>query len=115
MDARKALITDIFNNSTLIEIPFFQRSYVWKEDLWSRLLEDMEFVVKTKKPHFLGSIILKQGSTPLPGALYSACKTIVDGQQRLTTFLIFNLESWGKRLRYVTGKMILELLRKLCL
>ena len=89
MDARKALITDIFNNSTLIEIPFFQRSYVWKEDLWSRLLEDMEFVVKTKKPHFLGSIILKQGSTPLPGALYSACKTIVDGQQRLTTFLIF--------------------------
>lgn len=25
----------------------------------------------------------------MPGALYSACKTIVDGQQRLTTFLIF--------------------------
>lgn len=24
MDARKALITDIFNNSTLIEIPFFK-------------------------------------------------------------------------------------------
>ena len=89
MDARKALITDIFNNSTLVEVPFFQRSYVWKEDLWSRFLEDMEFIVKTKRPHFLGSIILKQGPTPLPGALYSSCKTIVDGQQRLTTFLIF--------------------------
>ncbi len=89
MDAHKALITNIFNNSTLIEVPFFQRSYVWKEDLWSRLLEDMEFVVKTKRPHFLGSIILKEGRKPRQGELYSSCLTVVDGQQRLTTFLIF--------------------------
>ena len=89
MDAHKALISDIFNGSTLIEIPFFQRSYVWKEDLWARLLEDMEFVVKTKKPHFLGSIILKEGRKPLPGERFATCKTVVDGQQRLTTFLIF--------------------------
>ena len=89
MDAHKALITNIFNNSTLVEVPFFQRSYVWKEDLWSRLLEDMEYVVKTRKPHFLGSIILKEGRKPAVGENFSACKTVVDGQQRLTTFLIF--------------------------
>ena len=89
MDAHKALITNIFNNSTLVEVPFFQRSYVWKEDLWSRLLEDMEYVVKTRKPHFLGSIILKEGRKPAVGEKFSACKTVVDGQQRLTTFLIF--------------------------
>lgn len=89
MDAHKALISDIFNGSTLIEIPFFQRSYVWKEDLWARLLEDMEFVVETKKPHFLGSIILKEGRKPLSGERFATCKTVVDGQQRLTTFLIF--------------------------
>ena len=87
MDAHKALITNIFNNSTLVEVPFFQRSYVWKEDLWSRLLEDMEYVVKTRKPHFLGSIILKEGRKPTVGENFSACKTVVDGQQRLTTFL----------------------------
>ena len=89
MDAHKALITNIFNNSTLVEVPFFQRSYVWKEDLWGRLLEDMEFVVKTKKPHFLGSIILKEGRKPRQGENFADCRTIVDGQQRLTTFLIF--------------------------
>ena len=89
MDAHKALITKIFNNSTLVEVPFFQRSYVWKEDLWARLLEDMEFVVKTKKPHFLGSIILKEGRKPKQGENFADCRTIVDGQQRLTTFLIF--------------------------
>ena len=89
MDAHKALITDIFNNATLVEVPFFQRSYVWKKDLWARLLEDMEFVAKTNKPHFLGSIILKEGRKPNPGELFSVRKTVVDGQQRLTTFLIF--------------------------
>ena len=89
MDAHKALIQNIFNNGTLIEIPFFQRSYVWKEDLWQRLLDDMEFVVKTNKPHFFGSIILKAGRKRRPEDLFSVCKTVVDGQQRLTTFLIF--------------------------
>lgn len=45
MDAHKALIQNIFNNGTLIEVPFFQRSYVWKEELWQRLLDDMEFII----------------------------------------------------------------------
>lgn len=89
MDAHKAQITNIFNNATLVEVPFFQRSYVWKEDLWSRLIDDMEYVVKTNKPHFLGSIILKEGRKPLPGEAFTDCRTVVDGQQRLTTFLIF--------------------------
>ena len=89
MDAHKSLIADIFNGSTLVEVPFFQRSYVWKEDLWGRFLEDMEFISQTNKPHFFGSIILKEGPKPQSGELYSAVKTIVDGQQRLTTFLIF--------------------------
>ena len=89
MDARKAIITDIFNTATLIEVPFFQRSYVWQEDLWERLLEDMKYVVKTNQPHFLGSIILKEGSQPLSTDVFTSRKTIVDGQQRMTTFLIF--------------------------
>lgn len=89
MDAHKAIITSIFNGATLVEVPFFQRSYVWKEDLWSRLIEDMEYVVKTNKSHFLGSIILKEGRKPKPGENVADCRTVVDGQQRLTTFLIF--------------------------
>ncbi|MBQ4650538.1 MAG: DUF262 domain-containing protein [Firmicutes bacterium] len=89
MDARKALITGIIDNSTLIEVPFFQRKYVWNEELWSRFLEDMEFVVKTNKPHFLGSIILKEGRKPKQDDLFVECRTVIDGQQRLTTFLIF--------------------------
>ena len=89
MDARKAIITDVFNTATLIEVPFFQRSYVWQEDLWERLLDDMKYVAKTNRPHFLGSIILKDGGQPLATDAFTSRKTIVDGQQRMTTFLIF--------------------------
>lgn len=42
MDAQIALIPDMFNYSTLMEIPFFQRGYVWDEDLWGRFLEESE-------------------------------------------------------------------------
>lgn len=89
MDAHKALISDIFNYSTLIEIPFFQRAYVWKDDLWSRFLDDMVFLVESKKPHFFGSIILKEGRLPSQGDQFTKSWTIVDGQQRLTTLILF--------------------------
>lgn len=89
MDANKALISNIFNGFTVVEVPFFQRTYVWRDDLWARFLEDMEFIVKMRKPHFFGSIILKEGKAPQPGDLFTERWTIVDGQQRLTTYLIF--------------------------
>ena len=82
MDAHKALISNIFNNATMVEVPFFQRSYVWKDDLWGRLLEDMEFVTRTKKPHFLGSIILKEGLKPETTDKFSKRKTVVDARLR---------------------------------
>lgn len=89
MDAYSALITSIVNVVTMVEVPFFQRAYVWKEDLWERLQSDMEFVTKTQRPHFFGSIILKKGRKPQRGDRFTQCGTVVDGQQRLTTFLIF--------------------------
>ena len=60
MDAHKAIITNIFNNSTLVEVPFFQRAYVWKEDLWGRMIEDMEFIVKRTNPISLARSFLKK-------------------------------------------------------
>lgn len=71
MDAHKAKIPDIVNNSTLIEVPFFQRAYVWKEDLWERFLDDMAFVVQYNRPHFLGTLILKDASVPQQNTSYA--------------------------------------------
>lgn len=89
MDAHKIIISEIFTGSRLLEVPFFQRAYVWQAEQWDRLLEDLRFVTSTRKPYFMGSIILKQGRELNTWEKYSDCKVIVDGQQRLTTILIF--------------------------
>lgn len=89
MKAGEILINGIFNGSRMLEVPFYQRSYVWGEEQWDRFLSDMEFVSKTKKPYFLGSIILKSGKIPNTWDRFSDCKVVIDGQQRLTTLIIF--------------------------
>lgn len=89
MKAGEILINGIFNGSRLLEVPFYQRAYVWDEEQWDRFLSDMEFVTKTKKSYFLGSIIFKSGKTPNTWDHFSDCKVIIDGQQRLTTLVIF--------------------------
>ena len=89
MKAGEILINGIFNGSRLLEVPFYQRAYVWDDEQWDRFLTDMEFVTKTKKPYFLGSIIFKSGKTPHTWDHFSDCKIVIDGQQRLTTLMIF--------------------------
>lgn len=89
MDAGKATISGVFNGSRLLEIPFYQRAYVWGEEQWERFLGGMEFVTASKRPYFLGSIILKQESSGNTWSEVSEVRTVIDGQQRLTTMIIF--------------------------
>ncbi len=89
MHAGEILISGIFNRSRLLEIPFYQRSYVWKQDNWDRFLKDMQFITATRKQYFLGQIILKPGPQPQTWEHFDDQKFVVDGQQRLTTLLLF--------------------------
>ena len=86
MEAGKRTIRDIFNRGRNLEIPFFQRAYVWDTEQWQRFLEDMIMVSATKKPYFLGSVILKQQETTSNS---DSILTVIDGQQRLTTLNVF--------------------------
>lgn len=68
-----------------IEIPFFQRPYVWSKVQWEQLFNDLLNGFKEQRLHFLGSIILKQ----LPSSMGEGSRrSLIDGQQRLTTFSI---------------------------
>lgn len=89
MDAGKATISGVFNGSRLLQIPFYQRAYVWGHDQWKRLLNDMVYVTKEKRPYFLGAIILKQASAGNTWSQVSEVRTVIDGQQRLTTMILF--------------------------
>lgn len=86
MDAGKKQLADILNGNRILEVPYYQRSYVWKEEQWSRFISDMEYITSTNKDYFLGSIILKQQPT---GISPFDIQSIIDGQQRFTTFALF--------------------------
>ncbi|EAI7263237.1 DUF262 domain-containing protein, partial [Campylobacter lari] len=72
-------IREIDNKKVIV--PFFQRPYVWKEEHWEQLLNDLKNSFLEKKEYFLGSIILKRGEV-------KNNSIVIDGQQRLTTFSI---------------------------
>lgn len=116
MDAGKRTINDIFTGSKMLEIPFFQRSYVWKENEWERMLEDIENVCVTREPYFMGSVILKQQLTQSNSTIGDV-RTVIDGQQRLTTLSILlkvlclktgALKKFDKRFRLDDDRSVLQ-------
>lgn len=86
MEAGKRNISDIFNRANKLKIPHFQRSYVWQEEQWERFLDDMRYASRANCPYFMGSVILKQQETQVNE---NNVRTIIDGQQRLTTVMLF--------------------------
>ena len=67
-------------------IPVYQRNYDWKKEHCSQLYDDLIELTKTKRTHFLGSIV----------SIYhdngdDREYLIIDGQQRLTTLSILLL------------------------
>lgn len=86
MRANPQIITQFVNFNEKLCVPFFQRPYVWGTEQWERLISDMKFVTRTRKPYFMGSVILKEERNQ-QGQIIG--HTIIDGQQRLTTFAIF--------------------------
>jgi hypothetical protein len=80
---------DIFFMPQRLLVPLFQRPYVWSEEAqWQPLWEDIRRLVERRMrgeqnaTHFLGAVVLQQQANHV-GAL--AVRTIIDGQQRLTT------------------------------
>ena len=99
----KSTIDQLFNGTRVFEIPFYQRSYVWGEKQWERLLSDIISVGQKTTDYFLGAIILKQIIAGT--AKWGDYKVVIDGQQRLTTLAILlkvlylkqGLNEWFKR------------------
>ena len=75
-------------------VPLFQRPYVWSEEAqWEPLWEDILRVASrflanpqaSHQPHFIGAVVLQQMPNSTGGFQE---RTIIDGQQRLTTLQI---------------------------
>ena len=93
MDVHKSSLLAVFDAKQRLEVPLFQRQYVWNEEQhWVPLWEDIErkFIDalegrKDTPNHFLGAMVLDQKQTPTG---HVVIRQIIDGQQRLTTLQI---------------------------
>lgn len=81
----------VFMQPQRLLVPLFQRPYVWNEEnQWEPLWNDVARVAdrllagqRTRtQPHFLGAVVLQQTASAT-GLMQE--RTIIDGQQRLTT------------------------------
>ena len=89
MRADKLTLEKIFDRTERLEVPLFQRPYVWNKDRnWMPLWEAIEAILEKRvtgkpyRPHFLGTVVLDQIKTPT-GEIHA--RQLIDGQQRLTT------------------------------
>lgn len=110
MVAKEASLKDIIESEPhRLEIPFFQRRYVWKEENWQELLEALEHFKEEKV--FWGSVIIKlsaEKENDSSGHSFSK-GYVIDGQQRLTTIALLTKaiydsveekEDWCQRVAY---------------
>jgi uncharacterized protein with ParB-like and HNH nuclease domain len=94
MDAHAVPLLNIFEKKMRLEVPLFQRQYVWsRERQWEPLWEDVARKFseqiegrKNAPVHFLGAMVLDQKQTP---TTHVERRQVIDGQQRLTTLQIF--------------------------
>ncbi|MBA4318801.1 MAG: DUF262 domain-containing protein [Flavobacterium sp.] len=71
-----------FFTSKIFKIPKYQRSYAWdRQNIWE-LFEDIQEAINTTSHHYIGTVVLAK--TP-DGNIFN----IVDGQQRITTIILF--------------------------
>ena len=91
MEAKDYTVGQVFGEGQLLEIPLYQRRYIWDlESQWQPLWTDIERIAQRvldnpqehQPPYFLGSVVIQQRPNE-PGAVQR--RTVIDGQQRLTT------------------------------
>ncbi len=94
-------IEKVFSNR-LFRIPDYQRGYAWEKQQHQDFVEDLELLGPGQQ-HFFGTLILRAHSdhmdivTDEGGASY-VVHDVVDGQQRLTTVVLY-LGAVGKEMR----------------
>lgn len=90
MKVEAVSINQVFLNNRILKIPFFQRGYVWEKKNWEQFFNDIANVAsmdenEMPEKYFLGSIILKDAGFKSGSQQYD----VIDGQQRLTTIVMF--------------------------
>ncbi|WP_104106680.1 DUF262 domain-containing protein [Nocardioides sp. 616] len=93
MQGNPRSIANILNASSAYRIPPYQRAYQWEAERWQGLAHDVQQLTMKPKgdpPHWLGILLLSDDTgTKHPGDDSVQSYTVIDGQQRLTTTILW--------------------------
>ncbi|EMH45891.1 DUF262 domain-containing protein [Helicobacter pylori] len=86
IDSKDSHLRDILKDELYYQIPIYQRPYQWTEENCEKLLDDLFFNYEDDRgsDYFCGSLVLILIDEDSKGKTYD----IVDGQQRLSTFIL---------------------------
>ncbi|GAA7866710.1 DUF262 domain-containing protein [Helicobacter pylori] len=86
IESKDSYLQDILKNKLYYQIPIYQRPYQWTEENCEKLLDDLFFNYENDREsdYFCGSLVLVKSDPNSKTATYD----IVDGQQRLSTFIL---------------------------
>ncbi len=86
IESKDSHLRDILKDELYYQIPIYQRPYQWTEENCEKLLDDLFFNYEDDREsdYFCGSLILIAISEDPKAKTYD----IVDGQQRLSTFIL---------------------------
>lgn len=89
---QKQNLADLLSNS-LYRIPDYQRGYAWDTPQWKDFAEDVDALIDEKiRNHYTGTIVTFKPTNETPqsyGTRKLVCEDVVDGQQRLTTSILY--------------------------
>lgn len=87
MTPKKETIKEFFQGEKqcfipVYHIPVYQRAYSWEEKQWKCFLDDLREATKGDNHYFFGNVLLEKSGN-------GSKVDIIDGQQRITTIVIF--------------------------
>lgn len=86
IDSKESYLQDILKDKLYYQIPIYQRPYQWTEGNCEKLLDDLfeDYEEDRESDYFCGSLVLIAISEDSKVKTYD----VVDGQQRLSTFIL---------------------------
>ena len=84
MNSGPTTIKNLFYGTKIFRVPEYQRPYAWEKQQFQEFLEDISH--NSERNHFFGTILFQVKPGPSENFRYI---DIVDGQQRMTTLVIF--------------------------
>ena len=85
MDAKKMPLIDFFDGTKIFTIPVYQRKYDWQQEHCKQFFSDIERIIQSGREHFLGTFVYQVK----PAADGFGEYIIIDGQQRITSIVLF--------------------------